>query len=325
MAGDLMLYHEAFHYLGIPVTNDTATIKEAYRKLVPLHHPEVDPQGFMELHQAYKTALDHARRKGQTSITFTNTLWQPERPEPARDKTGYDSLFASLDEEITVDMAFQKAAFSRKISRLKLHWLPIPQRCWQKFFSSEAYLHCRGEEESFAMLFSLIIGRIHSYPVFRFLLAQLWELESWQSSEGHNALADKTRICIALLEEQYKHYLALNTTSWIASVWFPALWYYQAMPFLFKILVSTILFPLIVFGNGEALILLLLGFYILELIVWGVKAARKMGPYHPIVLEKKRKTHHKGKDDKGWAIVGAIYIVLIHMSVCLAIMEAIAG
>lgn len=47
--------------LGLEPTQDLNLIRQAYRGLLPAHHPETDPQGFQALREAYEQALRLAR------------------------------------------------------------------------------------------------------------------------------------------------------------------------------------------------------------------------------------------------------------------------
>ncbi|MDR6715047.1 hypothetical protein J2W83_004685 [Pseudomonas hunanensis] len=49
--------------LGLEPTQDLNTIRQAYRGLLPSHHPETDPQGFQALREAYEEALRLAREQ----------------------------------------------------------------------------------------------------------------------------------------------------------------------------------------------------------------------------------------------------------------------
>ncbi|CAM3824678.1 putative J domain-containing protein DjlC [Pseudomonas reidholzensis] len=53
--------------LGLEPTQDLDTIRQAYRGLLPAHHPETDPQGFQALRQAYEEALRLAREEAPSA------------------------------------------------------------------------------------------------------------------------------------------------------------------------------------------------------------------------------------------------------------------
>jgi len=313
-----MNHFEAFSCLGIPITKDISAIKKAYQMLISQHHPEEDPQGFMLLHEAYKTALAYARGTSTANTSSGRTFWQPEETHSSRDETGYDNLFADLGREQTADVAQQKKDFTRKLLELKLHWLPIPLKHWHRFFSSEVFQLCRGEPECMEQLFELLVRKIHTYGAFRFLLNRLWELNSWQTSEDKEALANKTRNCITELRKQYSHYLKLDPAVQSDRLIFPAFWYYQALPFYFKLIVSTLLLPLISFGSVKAIILLLLAFYVLELCTWLRKSSRKLGIFHPTLRKEKGGLRLKCIGESDFLIIITINLILLHFFGCIA-------
>ena len=61
--------------LGLEPTNDTRTIRRAYRQRLPEHPPETDPEGFKRLRQAYEEAL-----------VTTSKPWAPWYAIPADNK-----------------------------------------------------------------------------------------------------------------------------------------------------------------------------------------------------------------------------------------------
>lgn len=320
-----MNHFDAFSCLCIPITKDPSVIKKAYQKLIPHHHPEEDPQGFMQLHQAYKIALAYAQGANSLKSPSAAPSWQPEKIHPSREETGYDSLFADLDSHSTPDMEQQKKAFSRQLRKLRLHWLPIPLKDWARFFSSEAYLCCRTDEECLKKLFELLEGKIHTYPVLLYLLNRLWELDIWLKSESMAALSIQTRSCINELSSQYHFCLKRSPTAWTTRLFFRPLWYYEALPFYFKLFVASFLIPLLSLGSGDALLLMLIGFYILEFCIFYLKIYRKLGVFHPTMQKKKGVITIKSRGDSGLFIVLIIYALIGHMWLCLAVMELIMG
>ena len=51
-------------FLGIASTSDKKTIRSAYAAQSRLHHPEEEPEYFVELNQAYRQALSLAKTVG---------------------------------------------------------------------------------------------------------------------------------------------------------------------------------------------------------------------------------------------------------------------
>ncbi len=63
------------------------------QKMLPLHHPEEDPNGFMLLHEAYKTALDYAQENDGPANTSTRSFsWSFEVPIARQEDEEYGRL-----------------------------------------------------------------------------------------------------------------------------------------------------------------------------------------------------------------------------------------
>ena len=317
-----MNYVEACSCLGIPVTKDVAKIKKAYQAQLPSHHPEDDPQGFMRLHQAYKTAMVYAQKNGNIQFRSVDYSGEPERKQPSREETGYDSLFAGLEENAAaVDISREKKRFILMILWLKLHWLPVPVRTWRKFFASKTFQLCRGDEECLERLFELILRKCHSYKGLRVILGYLWELEDWLDGEGKDALAARVRGWIKEIRGQYSHYLELDIELRLDGWAYPIMWYYAALPYLFRLTVSFFLLPLMSMGINFLLIMLLIAFNIAEFGICCIKGSRNMGIYHSKIRKKKRSAAHKPWDPTGMVVVTGIYGVLIQFACCVSLME----
>ena len=54
---------DCFKILDISVDSDIKTIKKAYAKLVKVHNPEDDPEGYQKIRKAYDNALKIAKNK----------------------------------------------------------------------------------------------------------------------------------------------------------------------------------------------------------------------------------------------------------------------
>ncbi|MBW7477556.1 tetratricopeptide repeat protein [Paenibacillus oenotherae] len=58
-----------WNILGIEPTDDVKSIKRAYARLLKIHHPEDDPQGYQRLREAYDLAIKLAKQSGHSSST----------------------------------------------------------------------------------------------------------------------------------------------------------------------------------------------------------------------------------------------------------------
>ena len=58
---------KAWYTLQIEETMDEAAVKAQYRKLLPLHNPEDDPEGFRALREAYEAVLAYIKNGGKTA------------------------------------------------------------------------------------------------------------------------------------------------------------------------------------------------------------------------------------------------------------------
>lgn len=79
--------------LEIPATNDVRAIKRAYAQKLKRHRPDDDPEGFQQLHRAYKQALQLAEMaderttfSDQSDIPFSEAEY--ENPEEEMDWSG---------------------------------------------------------------------------------------------------------------------------------------------------------------------------------------------------------------------------------------------
>ena len=69
--------------LGLEPTQDLNSIRQAYRGLLPSHHPETDPQGFQALREAYEEALRLAREGESSAASEPDAAAQDDAPHPA--------------------------------------------------------------------------------------------------------------------------------------------------------------------------------------------------------------------------------------------------
>lgn len=66
---------EIWKILGIEPTKEEEEIRDAYRRQLPLHHPEEDPEGFQQLREAYQKALDSLKEEEAPKEENEITRW----------------------------------------------------------------------------------------------------------------------------------------------------------------------------------------------------------------------------------------------------------
>lgn len=101
-----------FEILEISVTKDIKTIKQAYARLIKIHHPEDDPKGFQQINEAYQQALSYA--KAGNSHNFERPVMpMPVKTMPASDfqkkKTKAEAK-ADTKAEMATDVKAEMAA-----------------------------------------------------------------------------------------------------------------------------------------------------------------------------------------------------------------------
>ncbi|KXF83410.1 DnaJ domain-containing protein [Enterovibrio coralii] len=91
--------------LGIEETKDESVIKKAYRKLIRIHHPEDDPDGFQRARQAYEDALRYL-----SSADVPDEVKNDAVPAASESQTQsaeviqFDEILADAEKRMTVDV-----------------------------------------------------------------------------------------------------------------------------------------------------------------------------------------------------------------------------
>lgn len=122
--------------LGIEPTDDQEIIRNAYRKKLPEHHPENDPQGFQNLRQAYEQA-----KKGIQSdfrpisaldnepiepIVETETEPEPEIKELHPEQQAIDQLTEDLETLLNdANQRYQPDAWHQYIQKIDSHSIEV--------------------------------------------------------------------------------------------------------------------------------------------------------------------------------------------------------
>ncbi|WP_010250125.1 J domain-containing protein [Acetivibrio cellulolyticus] len=84
---------DCFEALGINPTKDTKEIKRAYSKMLQIHSPETDPEGFQKIREAYEEAIAKAGQEDLSDKTIT-----PVEEFMAKFKDCYDNFDKRIDE-----------------------------------------------------------------------------------------------------------------------------------------------------------------------------------------------------------------------------------
>jgi uncharacterized membrane protein YhaH (DUF805 family) len=125
--------HDYWQQLGIEPTTDLAVIRQAYRKKLPLHHPESDPLGFQTLRAAYESALRYAENP-TSLIEPENDVDSDTDSEKSSDPL--QETIAQLTQEYQQLLSDPKRCYSIDewhlfINRLDLYPIEVTHRlCW---------------------------------------------------------------------------------------------------------------------------------------------------------------------------------------------------
>lgn len=166
--------------LGIEPTTDKSVIKRAYASVAKKYHPEQYPEEFLNLRNAYESAMDYAsggsggfivRSESQNAIsvpqkTNAEEIYQAEQAEEINEKgqeiseSGYWDL-SKLSEQSEVDCAEAFAQFldlykSRKRNDAKQ---------WYIYFTSPSFLEVWREESFTTMMWNAVLENMEEYPI----------------------------------------------------------------------------------------------------------------------------------------------------------------
>lgn len=117
--------------LGIEKTKDKSQIKKAYVKMLKLHHPEDDPEGFMELRRAYEYALRQAEHIDHHPVEIKRPEIQPvqEAKELTHDEAKEEPLeFEYVQDESYADPLNELASIYNDVFKRR------DIKCWRNFF-----------------------------------------------------------------------------------------------------------------------------------------------------------------------------------------------
>ncbi len=155
--------NDFWNLLDIEPTQDISAIKRAYAKKARTCHPEEDPEGFLELREAYQAALDYA--EGNTGT-----------PEPAIEPDGgeADDKGWNLCDHPPVQEEGPNPYENHEAVQKFLELYTGKQRknpaLWLDYFTSDIFLNVAWERRFTALLLEYVTQLEAEYPVPRAFL-----------------------------------------------------------------------------------------------------------------------------------------------------------
>ena len=169
--------------LGIVPTTDRSVIKRAYAALAKKYHPEQYPEEFLNLRNAYESAMDYAsgesggfivRSESQNAIsvpqktekTNAEEIYQAEQAEEINEKeqeiseSGYWDL-SKLSEQSEVDCTEALAQFLDLYKSGKRN----DAKQWYIYFTSPSFLEVWREESFTTMMWNAVLENMEEYPI----------------------------------------------------------------------------------------------------------------------------------------------------------------
>ena len=155
--------------LGLEPTKDVSAIKRAYAEKAKTCHPEEDPEGFLQLRQAYQAALAWAEN-GETPPAAGPEAFSPERTEPEDEGWSLSEKPALWDEgpnpfaEHPAAVAFRELYTGRRRKDPK---------AWMDYFTSGDFLDVAWEQRFAGLLLEEVTRLEGEYPIPREFLTWL--------------------------------------------------------------------------------------------------------------------------------------------------------
>lgn len=169
--------------LGIVPTTDKSVIKRAYAALAKKYHPEQYPEEFLNLRNAYESAMDYASSESggfivrselpnaislpqKTEKTNAEEIYQAEQAEEINEKgqeiseSGYWDL-SKLSEQSEVDCAEAFAQFLDLYKSGKRN----DAKQWYIYFTSPSFLEVWREESFTTMMWNAVLENMEEYPI----------------------------------------------------------------------------------------------------------------------------------------------------------------
>ena len=169
--------------LGIVPTTDKAVIKRAYAALAKKYHPEQYPEEFLNLRNAYESAMNYASGGSggfivkselqnaisipqKTEKTNAEEIYQAEQAEKINEEeqeiseSGYWDL-SKLSEQSEVDCTEALAQFLDLYKSGKRN----DAKQWYIYFTSPSFLEVWREESFTTMMWNAVLENMEEYPI----------------------------------------------------------------------------------------------------------------------------------------------------------------
>lgn len=147
--------------LGLEPTKDVSAIKRAYAEKAKICHPEEDPEGFLQLRQAYQAALAWAEN-GETPPAAGPEAFSPERTEPEDEGWSLSEKPALWDEGPNPFAEHPAAAAFRELYTGKRRKDP---KAWMDYFTSGDFLDVAWERRFAGLLLEEVTRLEGEYPL----------------------------------------------------------------------------------------------------------------------------------------------------------------
>ncbi|MFT8350878.1 J domain-containing protein [Clostridium saccharoperbutylacetonicum] len=181
--------------LEIPYYSDAKTIKKAYAKLLKVHNPEDDAEGYQRLRQAYDEAIMYSKKNNVNqcdntnnseglSYNLNNSTLQNLKEENNQDLTEPNSSMYEYNKEISGNLSIVKICnevqnteinineqidqfFYRLEEIYKNIYLRIDTTVWEELLNSDVLWNV----ESFKIIEDMLFNFLCTY---KYLPAQIW-------------------------------------------------------------------------------------------------------------------------------------------------------
>lgn len=150
--------------LGLEATRNISSIKRAYAQKTKICHPEEDPEGFLELRNAYQAAVDYAERGGESSPVLPQEQEKPKEEKAKEEEEPHDWI---IPEELpaTGVNPFCDGEAIRKFVDLYTGQQRKNSRQWMNYFTSDAFLDAAWDGRFTALLLKKVTEVEHEFPL----------------------------------------------------------------------------------------------------------------------------------------------------------------